>query len=248
MSVLITFEGGDGSGKSTQARLLADWLSEKDYEVTVLREPGGTVLGDELRAWLKSDGSRVSPLAGMFLFAAARADLVERLIRPALAAPDAVVICDRYMDSTLAYQGYGLGLNLDAIRCVNEIAIGGLVPDMTILLDLPPDDVAVRLAERGRGETASTAGGVDGSSQSDGHKAGRDAFEDRGPEFWRRVREGYLEMAEGEPRRWYRLDANQPQDELAGRIRSLIGVLLPRAAESKLPRVGDQIGLFDAQE
>src|SRR3989304_3163703 len=141
--VLITLEGGEGSGKSTQAEALAEFLRDEGYTVLVTEEPAGTQLGRVVKGVFEQQASgeqsaAVNAVAELFLFEAARAQHVAEVIRPALERGE-VVLCDRYTDSTLAYQGYGRGLSLDHIRACNHIATGGLAPDLTLLVDVPPE-------------------------------------------------------------------------------------------------------------
>jgi dTMP kinase len=179
----ITFEGPDGSGKTTQARLFAEHLQTRGYPVAFTREPGGTAISEQIREVILSKRNlAMQSETEALLFSAARAQIVAELIRPALAAGK-IVVCDRYADSTLAYQGYGLGLDLDALRAITRFATGGLVPDLTMYVDVP---VEVGLARRHRGET----------NRLD-HKA---------LEYHARVRAGYLEMIAREPARWVVID------------------------------------------
>jgi len=134
--MFITIEGIDGSGKSTQARMLADWLRERGRQVVLTREPGGTPLGEKLRSLVLDGDARVDARTELFLYAADRAQHVAEVIRPALERGHAVV-CERYADSTAAYQGYGRGLDLEFVHSLNRFATGGLEPDLTLLLDLP---------------------------------------------------------------------------------------------------------------
>jgi dTMP kinase len=197
----IVFEGGDGAGKSTQARALARRLRRRNYPVVLTREPGGTPLGESLRRILKSRQG-LSPLGELFLFAAARAQLVEESVLPALRY-GSVVICDRFTASTVAYQGYGRGLDLDLIRQLNQSATGGLSPDLSILLDLPAE---VSLTRIGR---------------ADG-----DAFHTAPLEFHEKVRQGYLSQAAQDPARWLVLDAARPRRELSREIWTKVQPLL----------------------
>jgi dTMP kinase len=183
---LVTLEGGEGAGKTVQAQALADRLRDHDYAVFVTREPAGTELGDVVKSVFER-GIAATPEAELFLFAAARAQHVYEVIRPALERGD-VVLCDRYTDSTLAYQGYGRGLSLDHLRAVNHIATSGLQPHFTLLFDLPPEAGLARKA----GERL------------------RDRIGDEGLEFHRRVREGYLALAKREPKRIALIDASDP--------------------------------------
>lgn len=207
MSLFITFEGGEGSGKSTQARALHQRLTRKGIPALLTHEPGGTPLGREVRRWLKGEKNNetgdVDPLAELLLFNASRAELVANVIQPALKS-GITVICDRFYHSTIAYQGYGRGLSIDLIEAVNNIATGGLKPDLIIFLDL--------LMEHGLSR-----------------KKIRDRFEQEEPEFHKRVRQGYLEMAKQEPQRWLVLDGSLPKKEIESLILERIGQLLPKA-------------------
>lgn len=188
MGLFISFEGGEGCGKSTQARALYRQLRRRKLPVLLAKEPGGTPLGRAVRRLLKSDGLRISALAEAFLFIAARAELVQEVIRPAL-EQGMIVLCDRFADSTLAYQGYGRGLDLTWLSGLNDLATGGLKPDLVILLDL----------EVGRGL---------------GRKKGHDRFEREPLSFHERIRRGYLELAASEGDRWQVIDASLPPDEV----------------------------------
>jgi dTMP kinase len=191
--MFVSFEGIDGSGKSTQAALLAEALSAEAREVVLTREPGGTELGERIRALLLDDG-RIAPWAEAALFAAARAQLVDELVRPALAR-GADVVCDRFLDSSLAYQGIARGLGADAVLELNRIATGGLVPDRTFLLLLDP-------------------------SRALGRSSGRpDRIEQEGAAFLERVDGAYRELAGRFPDRIVCLDASLPVDALALKVR-----------------------------
>jgi len=189
--VFITLEGPEGGGKSEGARWLGAWLVGHGYPVTLTREPGGTVLGERLRDVVLAAETPPSPLAALLLFSASRAELVQSVIRPALDAGH-LVICDRYVDSTLAYQGFGDGLPLDELRAVNHLATGGLAPDVTFLLDVPAE---VGLKRRADG----------------GEWNGMDA---RNLAFHRRVREGFLTLAREDPPRWRVIDASITRDHV----------------------------------
>ncbi len=192
--MFVTFEGVDGSGKSTQARLLVEALRAEGRDVVATREPGGTELGERVRDLLLH-GNGLTPWAEATLFAAARAQLVEEVIRPALAR-GADVVCDRYLDSSLAYQGIGRELGVDRVLELNLVATGGLLPDRTFLLDLPVDEAARR-----RG----------GDS---------DRLEAEGSEFAERVGIAYRELAAAFPRRIVRVDATRPPEEQAEIVRA----------------------------
>ena len=249
--MLITFEGGDGSGKTTQAALLAERLRRDGYEdVVLLREPGGTRLGTVLGEWVKGRGEqrmRLTPLAEMFLFAASRAQLVEEVIGPALLRPGAVVICDRYMDSTTAYQGFGRGIDLAVVRAANEFAVGECVPDLTLLLDLSAEEARRRLVARRDGghQAALEADPRDGGPPRVG---ARRAFEDDRPAFQARVCEGYRLMAAEEPERWRVLDAAMPEGEIADRVRTLAEAALTGIDPVRDAEAGYQGSLFDGGE
>jgi dTMP kinase len=204
MGFFITLEGPEGSGKSTQARLLAEYLKECGEDVLLTREPGGTAIGDQLREILHSHRNDALTLVGeLLLYNAARAQIVVQVIRPALEA-NRIVLSDRYADSTLAYQGYGRGLDLNAVQAIIELATGGLKPDLTFLIDVTVEEgLARRRNGRQRGEEFNR---MDCLSR----------------EFYERVRAGYLELMEEEPRRWVRIDGaqdvEQVQEELRRRV------------------------------
>ena len=203
MGLFITFEGGEGCGKSTQSGLLLKKLEQQEVPVVLTHEPGGTALGNELRRALKKKrGSSVSPQAELFLVAASRAQLVAEVIRPAL-QEDKVVICDRFTHSTMVYQGYGRGLDFTAIQMVNNMATRHLNPDLTILLDISPEQGLAR------------------------KQSLKDRFELEDLSFHRRVRDGYLKMATAEPDRWLVIDASLPKDKVAGIIWTRVSRLLP---------------------
>lgn len=191
MSLFITFEGGEGCGKSTQARLLLKKLEQQGIPTILTHEPGGTALGNEIRILLKrKQGSSISPQAELFLFAASRVQLVAELVRPAL-QEGKVVICDRFTYSTIVYQGYGRGLDLATVSVVNTTATGNLNPDLTILLDMPSEQGLER------------------------RRRSKDRFELEDLSFHHRVREGYLKMATAEPDRWLLIDASLAKAKIA---------------------------------
>jgi dTMP kinase len=194
--VFISFEGGEGSGKSLQARLLVQRLRDVGVPVVATREPGGTRLGDQLRELLlQRDDLQVTSRAEALMMNAARAQHVESVIRPALEHGD-VVVCDRFGDSTLAYQGAGRGLDIHALISVISFATAGVEPDLTILLDVP---VEVGLRRK--------------LSHEEWNR-----FEAETRDFHQRVREGYLRLARAEPRRWHCFDGQRPSAELAEQI------------------------------
>jgi dTMP kinase len=195
MSLFITFEGCEGSGKSTQAAALFELLKAEGRDAVLTHEPGGTELGEKITQLLKwGQGEAICALAEVMLFNSSRAELVTRVIKPALAAGK-FVVCDRYVDSTLVYQGHGRGLTMSTVRAVNTIAAQGLMPDLTILLDQHAD----KGMERKRGTQP-------------------DRFEKEGLDFHRRVRDGYLALAAAEPSRWLVVDASLAKDKIASII------------------------------
>ena len=203
MGLFITFEGGEGCGKSTQSRLLLKKLEQRNIPVVLTHEPGGTALGNELRKALKRQRNfSISPQAELFLIAASRAQLVTEVIRPALEAGK-VVLCDRFIHSTLVYQGYGRRLDLTALEIVNNMATGNLDPDFIILLDISPEQGLTR------------------------KRSSRDRFESEDLSFHLRVREGYVKMAAAEPDRWLVIDASLPKGKIAEIIWNRVSRLLP---------------------
>ena len=197
----IVFEGLDGSGKTTQARALSRRLREQGFPVLLTHEPGGTALGESIRRWLKRQ-SGLSPLSELFLFVAARAQFVREIVRPNLEA-GVTVIGDRYIASTIAYQGYGRGLDLALVERLNEATTGGLRPDLTVLLDLPVADARARKRN---------------------HRP--DFIETAPTEFHRRVRDGYLAQAGRDPDGWLVLDGRCPARTLSRQIWAKIQPLL----------------------
>lgn len=190
MSCFITFEGIEGCGKTTQVQLLSQLLEEQDRPALVTREPGGCAIADKIRAiLLDADNRELVPLAELFLYAAARAQHVAEVIKPSLTAGK-IVICDRFTDATLAYQGYGRSLDRTMIRMLNRHATGEIVPDLTILLDCP-EEVGLK---RALARIQATAG------------AREERFEQESLLFHRAVREGYLDLAAQEPDRFVVLD------------------------------------------
>jgi len=205
MACFIVFEGGDGSGKSTQARSLLRRLRNRGIKVLSTREPGGTPLGQSLRRLLKS-GDSMAPISELMLFEAARAQLVQQVIRPFL-DQGGVVIADRFTSSTVAYQGYGRGLDRDLIDRLNREATGGLEPDLTVLLDLP---VEMALARKER---------ESGSGKEDN-------FDGAPVDFHRKIRRGYSALAAADPEGWLVLDGLRPPEELSREIWAKVKTIL----------------------
>jgi dTMP kinase len=203
MSIFITFEGGEGCGKSVQARGLYRKLSELAISVVLTHEPGGTPLGKKLARWLKwAQDADVSPLAELLLFNRSRAQLVDEVIRPNL-EKGKVVICDRYADSTTAYQSYGRGLDLEMVKAINDAATQGLKPNLTVLLDISVEEGLARKKTKRQ-----------------------DRFEREDVAFHQRVREGYLKLAASEPERWLVVDATQSKRKIAEIIWQRVSQLL----------------------
>ena len=204
MALFITFEGGEGSGKSTQARLLHQRLKGSDIPSLLTYEPGVTDLGEKINGILKwSQDINISPVAELLLFNASRAQLVSEVIKPAL-QNGTVVICDRYADSTTAYQGYGRGLDLCTVEAVNKTGMSGLFPDITFLLDIP---VEQGLARKSTNE---------------------DRFEVESVDFHKRIRDGYKKMVKAEPQRWCVINAADSKEKMAGIIWERVQSLLPK--------------------
>lgn len=193
----ISFEGIDFSGKSTQIRLLKDYLEERGYRVYVLREPGGTEISERIRQiLLDKNHSEMSHWTEIFLYSAARAQLVQQKIIPLL-ANDYFVIADRYVDSTTAYQGYGRGIDLKTVAAINQAATSGVMPSLTILMDIDPQSAY----QRRQSDTRST-----------------DRLEEAGREFFERIYNGYRQMARREPQRFVVMDALQQIEQIHEKI------------------------------
>jgi dTMP kinase len=196
--LFITFEGGDGCGKTTQIKLLDEYLRNKGYKTLLTREPGSKGLGVKLREILLNYDGEVSPTCESFLFLADRAQHVDCIIRPAL-EQGVIVLCDRHTDSTVAYQGYGRGLDLERIYDLNKIATGGLKPNLTIVLDVDVETSQKRVG------------------------AEKDRMESAGIEFFQKVRKGFLEIAKQEPERVKVVDSTQTIEEIHKQILELVG-------------------------
>lgn len=208
--MFITFEGPEGSGKTSQMQLLSAFLAGQGFSVCPTREPGGTDIGNQVREILtRMDNNAMHPRTEILLFLAARAQLVEQLIRPNL-RQGTLVLCDRYADSTLAYQGFGHGVDLDLLRGLLSFATGNLWPDLTLLLDIE--------SEKGLGR-----------KRKGGEWNRLDAYE---LAFHQRVRQGYLDLAKREPERWVIVDASQPFDDVQSELQR---VILKRITRDSVP-------------
>ena len=200
----ITFEGIDGSGKSTQLRLLAEYLRSRGFDVVTTREPGGTELGRQLREAFLETHEQVAPMAELLAFAADRAQHVEFLIKPAL-SHDKIVISDRYADATFAYQGSGRGFPADQVNQVITLATGGLKPDLTLFFDIPVEMAIERMSVRDESEAK--------ANRMDAETA----------EFYNRVRSAYLHIATVEPERFIIIDASGSIEEIRSKVASIVG-------------------------
>ena len=207
MSLFITYEGGEGCGKSVQAKALYERLCQEGIPAILTYEPGGTSLGDEICRLLKwNEDLDITPLTELFLFNASRSQLVDKVIKPNL-EKGKVVICDRFADSTSVYQGYGRGLDMEVIRTINDTATQGLHPDLTILLDLPVEAGFIRKSHNRQ-----------------------DRFENEDTTFHEKVHQGYLELAAEEPELWLVIDASQSKEIIADIIWQKVSQLLHRGA------------------
>lgn len=203
----ITFEGIDGSGKSTQLRLLAAHLRARGHDVIMTREPGGTELGRQLREAFLETHEKVAPMAELLAFAADRAQHVEYLIKPALAAGK-VVISDRYADATFAYQGAGRGFPADKVNQVIALATGGLKPDLTLFFDIPVEMAITRMSDRAESEAK--------ANRMDAETA----------EFYHRVRDAYLTIAAAEPERFIIVEASGSVEEIQGKVDEIVSKII----------------------
>ena len=205
--LFITFEGGEGCGKSTQIGALKARLEAMDKTVVQTREPGGTDLGESVRSLLQHDdaGQGMSPEAELLLFAASRAQHVRELIAPAIAQGQ-IVLCDRFLDSTIVYQGVARAIDSKKVETINQFAIGDTKPDLTILIDLPPEIGLDRVYNRSDGQL--------------------DRMEKEAIEFFQAVRQGYLDLAKSEPKRFLVLNGSQTVEELETQIWQRVGATL----------------------
>ena len=206
--IFITFEGNDGSGKTTQILLLSEYLRQKGLEVVTLREPGGTAIGEKIREILLDNRNQgMYPVTEMLLYAASRAQLVSSVIKPEL-EKNRAVICDRFLDSSLAYQGEGRGLGAENVWAVNRLAVDGCLPDITFFMDLDADASMARLVAKGEGT---------------------DRIESEEMDFHRRVYSGYIKLARQDPDRIKRIDVNRNPQEVFAEIRGYMDKLLEKA-------------------
>jgi dTMP kinase len=202
--LLITIEGPDGGGKSTQARLLAEFIEGQGHAVLLTREPGGTVIGDQIRKVLMAlDNKDMSVKTEFLLFSSSRAQLVEQVIRPHLEA-DGIVVCDRFYHSSIAYQGFGHGLDIEVLKEVSHFVTGGLIPDRILLLDLPSKTGLTRRKNHGRWNR----------------------LDDYDLEFHRRVRQGYHQLAAADPELWVTIDAGREVEQVQADVRKAVKSLL----------------------
>ena len=204
--MFISFEGIDGSGKSTQLKLLKEWLEQRGHTVITVREPGATMLSESIREILLSNKQSITPTAELLLFNAARTQLVDTVIRPALERGD-VVLCDRFADSTTAYQGYGRKLDLAEVLSCNTLATHGVIPSVTFFIDVPYDEAQLRMQfHPASGEP--------------------DRMEKSGRDFFDRVRSGYLAIAEREPERFVIVDGVQDRSAIHSEVIDAISARL----------------------
>jgi len=205
MGFFITFEGGEGSGKTIQAKALLRKLMQAGTPVILTREPGGTEAGEKIARLLKQlKEIEMAPLTELLLFNASRAQHINQVIKPNLEFGK-VVICDRYTDSTVTYQGYGRGLDLETVKTVNDFATEGLKPDLTILMDVPPEEGLNRIKSRKK-----------------------DRFEQEDIEFHRKIREGYLRLAADESERWLVVDATLSKERIKKIIWEKVSTLITK--------------------
>ena len=210
MALFITLEGGEGSGKSVQTRALYKRLSQSAIPALLTHEPGGTPCSNRIGRWLKwTEGTNITPLTELLLFNASRVQLVSEVIRPNL-KNGLVVICDRYTDSTIAYQSYGRGLDLEVVKVINNAATQGLKPHLIVLLDIPVEEGLARKRAKKQ-----------------------DRFEQEDIAFHQRVREGYLKLAANDPPCWLVIDASQAKEKIAEIIWQRVRQLIRQKNETK---------------
>ena len=230
--LFITFEGTEGSGKSTHIQLLAESLRAAGRIISVLREPGGTPIGEEIRYTLKhsEQNDAMTAEAELLLMNASRAQLVREVIRPALAAGD-LVLCDRFYDSTIAYQGYGRQLDLNVVQTIIEFAVGVTRPSLTFLLSVPIEVSEARRRARKHGissDVPSKGAKPEGHTPPIISEPWRDRMEGAGREFFQRVEDGYKAIAAAEPRRVWAIDSTQSVEAVAAEIWRRVEPLLEK--------------------
>jgi dTMP kinase len=217
MSLFISFEGPDGSGKTTQVGLLAEYLQALGHDVLITHEPGGTSIGDQIRSVLHDvKNAEMTCETEFLLYSASRAQLVRQVLVPHLAR-GGTVLCDRFADSSVAYQGYGRELDLKAIEYITRFATGGLTPDLTVYLDLPVEEGIQRKHTAHMAETGEW-----------------NRLDQQAIDFHRRVRQGYLEMAQANPDRWLVVDATQSVADTQSTIRMRLEYLLAKVEEVRV--------------
>ena len=211
MSILISFEGCEGTGKTTQVNSLKNNLLNSSYSVEIVYDPGTTLLGEYLRDWLKLENRPPStPISDLLLFAAARSSLVTEIIQPALKQDNTIIISDRFIDSTIAYQSYGDGLPLKLVQEITRISCQNLIPSLTFILDSDPSVSLSRITSISNKRTTRK------------NEKGKERYEKRSIEFHNKVRSGYLEIAHTEPNRIHVLDATKPSHILSDTILEIV--------------------------
>ena len=225
--LFVSFEGGEGAGKTTQASILIDRLEALEVRCIHVREPGSTALGTYLRKWIKRLPAKEQPMSRateLFLFAAARSELAAKVIEPQADEPDVMILADRYADSTIAYQGYARGIDIDTVKVVNDLATHGFMPDLTFLLDCRPEVGISRvrgLQLQMQLDTMRTSSSIDRVAEGT-------RFEEEPLEFHERVRLGFLHLAEQDPDRWRVLDASRSIESISEEIWREVQSLLPK--------------------
>tara|TARA_Y100001970_G_scaffold210527_1_gene256837 strand:+ start:7250 stop:7873 length:624 start_codon:yes stop_codon:yes gene_type:complete len=192
-SFFITFEGGEGAGKSTQAQILDEYIKATGQQTLLIREPGNTYVGEKIRKIIRENDEAIDPMTELFLFSAARKELIEKVIKPAL-DKNIVVICDRYIDSTIAYQHFGREIELQTVQSIIKLTTQNLIPDLTILLDINYKEMIKRKT------------------------SGLDYFEREVEKFHNKIQNGYNELAKQEPKRWKVFDANLQKETISKKI------------------------------
>ena len=239
LSLFVSFEGGEGSGKSTQVGILTERLEGTSFKVVSVREPGSTRLGWQVREWLKrglASGEDMSAATELFLFAAARAEVVSKVVGPAHVEANTVIVADRFLDSSLAYQSFGRGVPRRYVDAVNELATNKLRPDLTLLLDCDPEEGLNRVGAF----QLQLPMGAHVASESAERDAEGTRFEQESLDFHRRVRAGYRELAGAEPERWRILDASRPIDEISEMVWDAVATHVPGYQEA--PAAGHSNG------